>query len=75
MFWTVDCFRSYNYIVYVFNMVLSMYSLKYSFVYPHSDYRNSGVIFQSFCSLFIVTRYDVDKDLNLGSPRVMTKCI
>ena len=57
------------------NVVLSMYLLKDSFVYPHSAYRDSGMMFQIFCSLFIVTRYDVGKHLNLGQSGVITTCI
>lgn len=34
-----------------------VYSLKDSFVYPHSSYLDSGMIFQMLRSLFIVTHY------------------
>ena len=54
-----------RYALYIFNMVLSMYPLKDTFVYPHSAYCDSGMIFQILCSLFILTGYDVSKHLNL----------
>ena len=36
------------------------------FCFCHLPYRDSDMIFQFFCSLFVVTRYDVDGCLNLG---------
>lgn len=52
---TVDLFRSD--MLYIFNMDLATHSLKDSFVYPHSSYLDSGMIFQMLRSLFIVTHY------------------
>ena len=65
-----DLFRSD--MLYIFNMVLAMYSLKNSlfFFYPNTAYRDS-----ISHALVIVTRYDVGKHLNLGPSGVITKCI
>ena len=43
--------------VYILHCVmdLGMYSVTDTSVYPHSAYRNSGMVFQMLSSMFIVT--------------------
>ena len=45
------------------------------FCFSHLTYCDSHMIFQFFCSLFVVTRYDVDGCLNLGPSEITTTCI
>ena len=40
------------------------------FCFSHLTYFDSDMIFQFFCSLFVVTRYDVDGCLNLGPSEI-----
>ena len=40
------------------------------FCFSYSTYCDSDMIFQFFCSLFVVTRYDVDACLNLGPSEI-----
>ena len=40
------------------------------FCFSHLTYCDSGMIFQFNCSLFVVTRYDVDGCLNLGPSEI-----
>ena len=58
--------------LYIFSMALAMYSVRVSSVYPHFAYRDCSKIFQMLSSLFIATRYDVGKHLNLGLSEVIT---
>ena len=43
---------------------------KGKFCFSHLTYFDSDMIFQFFCSLFVVTRYDVDGCLNLGPSEI-----
>ena len=40
------------------------------FCFSHLTYNDTDMIFQFFCSLFVVTRYDVDGCLNLGPSEI-----
>ena len=44
--------------------------MKESFAFFHLTYCESDMIFQFFCLLFVVTRYDVDGCLNLGPSEI-----
>ena len=62
------------YAVIFFNMVLPC-TCEGKFCFSCLTYCDSDMIFQFFCSLFVVTRYDVDGCLNLGHPKTATTCI
>ena len=40
------------------------------FCFSHLTYCHSDIVFQFLCSLFVVTRYDVDGCLNLGPSEI-----
>ena len=67
MFWTVDLFRSdMKNLLTWFGHVPE----KGKFCFSHLTYFDSDMIFQFFCSLFVVTRYDADGCLNLGPSEI-----
>ena len=58
-----------RYAVVFFNMVWPC-ACDGKFCFSHLTYYDSDMIFQFFCSLFVVTRYDVDGCLNLGPSEI-----